>query len=165
MKAKKTVFSKTKVTKIPRADPGAVINYVYLWKSEHEAGLDEGTKARPCAVIYVAEREVSRPSGNVIMKRAAIVPITHTPPAKDVDPARFTALPAKIARLAGLDHRDHWIWVDEVNEFTWPGFDFRPIDKSGEMVFGKMPTAIMEEVVKKMIANVKDKKLKQLPRD
>jgi hypothetical protein len=38
---------------VPFPEPyaGLVIRYSYLWKREHKAGFEEGTKDRPCAVV------------------------------------------------------------------------------------------------------------------
>ncbi len=36
---------------LPEPELGLVIRYSYLWKSEHDAGRDEGSKDRPCAIV------------------------------------------------------------------------------------------------------------------
>ncbi|MGH8294414.1 MAG: hypothetical protein ACRETZ_02760 [Steroidobacteraceae bacterium] len=35
----------------PDPRPGLVIRYAYLWKREHDAGREEGSKGRPCAIV------------------------------------------------------------------------------------------------------------------
>lgn len=36
---------------LPRPEPGLVVSYAYLWRHEHNRGLEEGLKVRPCAVV------------------------------------------------------------------------------------------------------------------
>jgi hypothetical protein len=39
---------------LPRPEPGLVLSYAYLWRHEDNRGLEEGLKARPCAVLLAA---------------------------------------------------------------------------------------------------------------
>jgi mRNA-degrading endonuclease toxin of MazEF toxin-antitoxin module len=63
----------------PKPEAGQVIRYSFLWLSEAEKGLEEGSKDRPCAVVLVVLKNGSRPLVRVL-------PITHTPPS-DLDGA------------------------------------------------------------------------------
>jgi len=38
-------------------------------------------------------------------------------------------LPPAVKKHLGLDEERSWIVVDELNTFTWPGYDLRPIKK------------------------------------
>jgi hypothetical protein len=45
---------------LPIPQPGLVIRYSYLWSAEAQAGKEEGTKDRPCAIILVFAGEQGR---------------------------------------------------------------------------------------------------------
>ena len=90
-----------------------VISYAYLWHHEHRAGREEGVKDRPCVIILATQSA----AGGTTMVRVA--PVTHSPPD---DPAAAVELPQAVKRHLGLDTNRSWIVLDEVNEFTWPGF-------------------------------------------
>jgi hypothetical protein len=51
-----------------------------------------------------------------------VVPVTHSTPD---DPNAAFELPRAVKRHLGLDAARSWVVLDEVNEFTWPGFDLR----------------------------------------
>ncbi len=101
---------------VPRPQPGLVISYAYLWTSEHDRGLEEGRKDRPCAIVAAHQvidgREV-----------VTVVPVTHTPP---LDPADAIETPAALKAYLGLDDLPSWIVITETNDFLWPGPDLRP---------------------------------------
>jgi hypothetical protein len=52
---------------------GWVLRYSYLWAADHEAGVEEGSKDRPCAVIA----SIKSQDGNLFVRA---LPITRTPP-------------------------------------------------------------------------------------
>ena len=58
--------------------PGQVIGYRYLWWSEHRRGHEEGTKQRPCAVVYAVKNEADK-------TRVYVLPITNTKPFETED--------------------------------------------------------------------------------
>lgn len=105
----------------PAPAPGLVIRYSFLWSSEARAGLQEGSKDRPCAIVVAATRSES---GEIAV---LVAPITHAPPQEDDS----VAIPPAIARKLNLDGEQHWIRVDELNEFVWPGYDLRPVSGGG----------------------------------
>jgi hypothetical protein len=102
---------------IPQPEPGLVIRYSYLWLSEYQAGQEEGTKDRPCAVILALDDEDGE-------TRVLVLPITHTPPS---DPSTAVEIPLQTKQRLGLDFERSWIVLSEANEFFWPGADLRPI--------------------------------------
>lgn len=104
---------------LPRPQPGLVISYSYLWRHEHNRGLQEGVKARPCAVVLA----VQTAEGRTIV---TVAPMTHRPPS---DPARAILIPAAVKRHLGLDTEPSWIIADEVNRFAWPGPDLQPVSR------------------------------------
>ena len=100
----------------PRA--GLVIRYAFLWSHEAALGADEASKDRPCAVVVAARQQ----GGEEV--RVIVAPVTHEPPS---DPASAIELPSEVKRLPGLDAARQWLRYEELNRFTWPGFDMRPV--------------------------------------
>ncbi len=115
-----------------------VIRYAYLWRSEHERGLEEGAKDRPCAVLLAVTDEAGD-------RKVIVLPVTHTPPR---DPTLAVEIPPATKRRLGLDDARSWIIIAEANRFTWPGPDLRPM-KSGEastVVYGELPADLFRKV-------------------
>lgn len=54
----------------PAPRPGLVVRYGFLWRHEYEAGADEASKDRPCAVV------VATSSGHTGDIRVVVSPIT-----------------------------------------------------------------------------------------
>jgi hypothetical protein len=91
----------------------------YLWRHEHNRGLEEGLlKARHCALVLTVHAQ----DGRIVV---TVAPMTHAP----ADPTRAVELPAAVKRRLGLDEAASWIIADEVNRFVWPGPDLRPISR------------------------------------
>lgn len=123
---------------LPRPKPGLVIRYQFLWSPEHDRGVTEGAKARPCAIIVAAKMD----EGGEI--RTVVAPVTHRPPA---EPDRSVEIPASVCGQLGLDGGRHWIRIDELNRFSWPGFDLRPIPGSrGRVVYGMLPPRLFDRL-------------------
>lgn len=123
--------------KIPAPQPGLVIRYAFLWSHEKTAGADEASKDRPCAVV-VAARGVD---GDI---RTLVAPITHLAPE---DPSASIEIPAAICRDLGFDAGRHWLRVEELNRFVWPGFDLRPIPgRPDACVYGMLPQALFDQL-------------------
>lgn len=115
-----------------------VIRYAFLWSHEAAVGAEEGRKDRPCAVV-VAVRRQGADEVQVI-----VAPITHEPPA---NPALGIEIPADVRRRLGLDSVRQWLRVEELNRFTWPGFDLRPIPgRDGRWEYGMLPSALFEQL-------------------
>jgi len=126
--------------------PGLVIRYGYVWRDEAARGREEG-KDRPCAVVLAARRD--RDDRITVV----VAPITHTPPD---DPKSAIEIPVGTKRRLGLDDARSWIKTDDLNMFTWPGPDLRPIEpRRGEsrFAYGLLPRALIVE----LIANVRAK--------
>jgi len=122
----------------PAAKPGLVIRYSFLWSHEQDAGAEEGAKDRPCAIVVAAPR---RENGDISV---IVAPITHAPPD---DPADSIELPPAICRSLGLDGHRHWLRLDELNRFAWPGFDLRAIPgRPGQYVYGMLPRSLFEDL-------------------
>ncbi|HET6161335.1 MAG TPA: hypothetical protein VFE34_23535 [Dongiaceae bacterium] len=123
---------------LPEPAPGLVISYSYLWHDEHRAGVEEGRKDRPCAIVVARLDEAGDTS-------VLVVPITHTQPAAD---RHAVKLPLAVKRHLGLDEAPSWIITDELNQFIWPGFDLRPTSRQrpDRFHFGFLPTEIFDAV-------------------
>jgi hypothetical protein len=119
--------------------PGLVIRYAYLWRDEQRRGQDEGSKDRPCVVVLALERAPGR-------TRVVVTPITHTVPEAA---SSAIALPTRTARRLGLDDKPHWIITREVNIFTWPGPDIRPVPARDPptIAYGELPAALSVQVI------------------
>jgi hypothetical protein len=123
----------------PDPKPGLVIRYEFLWSNEADHGAAEGSKERPCAIVVAAyDRD-----GAI---RTIVAPVTHAPPSADAEEASLE-IPAKLCRSLGLDAARHWIRLDELNRFIWPGYDLRPRpDAPDRWEYGMLPKAFYEEM-------------------
>jgi hypothetical protein len=101
---------------LPVPAPGLVICYSYLWREQHEAGADEGRKARPCAIVVATTDD----DGDT---KVYVAPITHSRP----DDIHAVEIPHGVKRRLGLDDQPSWIVTSELNRFIWPGYDLQPI--------------------------------------
>jgi hypothetical protein len=141
---------------IPTPKPAQVIRYAYLWADEHSAGREEGTKDRPVAIVLTVQ------TGSSLL-RVAVVPVTHAPPATGTDAIE---IPRAIKQHLGLDDLPSWIVLDEMNVFLWPGPDLRPADTHGAdtVLFGYLPAGFFRSVRDRVAANIRAKRLHQVPR-
>jgi hypothetical protein len=116
---------------LPTPQPGLVIRYSYLWSAEAQAGKEEGTKDRPCAIILVLAGEQGR-------QRVRVLPVSHSPPH---DPEDGLEIPAVTKARLGLDGERSWIVISEANDFVWPGPDLRPLPGKGleSVAYGFLP--------------------------
>jgi hypothetical protein len=141
----------------PAAKPGLVIRYSFLWSHEKDAGAEEGSKDRPCAIVVAAPR---KDNGDIAV---IVVPVTH---ARPDDPADSLEIPAAICRSLGLDGQGHWLRLDELNTFAWPGYDLRAIPgKAGEYAYGMLPKTLFEDLRTAILDRQKAKSQRVLRRD
>ncbi len=103
---------------------GHVLRYVYLFANEQKAGRDEGVKERFVVVIAIDG------------KRYSVAAITT----KGEGRANALPLPAPVATAGGVAPNSSVV-TDEINIFTWPGFDIRPLMKGKGFVAGRFPPA------------------------
>lgn len=123
---------------LPVPKPGLVIRYSFLWSHEQAAGAEEGAKDRPCAIVVAVRRLETGEIDTVV------APITHALPE---DPAASIEIPAAICKGLGLDSGRHWLRLDELNRFAWPGFDLRPIPGKPERFdYGMLPPTLFEQL-------------------
>ena len=117
---------------LPVPEPGLVIRYSYLWRSEAQRGQEEGLKDRPCAVVLASAQKSSGET------RVMVAAITHSQPSKE---ARAIEVPLKVGQHLGFDAARSWIITSEVNVFTWPGPDLRA-QGPGKFAFGHLPRSL-----------------------
>jgi len=124
---------------LPKPEPGLVIGYSYLWKREALAGLEEGRKDRPCAIILATYEPANR--GH----RVVVAPISHQPP---TDAALALEIPQNVKQALGLDWDRSWVHF-EVNRFLWPGPDLRPVsrDEPSRFAYGHLPPKLFARIV------------------
>jgi hypothetical protein len=127
----------------PEPYAGLVIRYSYLWKREFDAGREEGTKDRPCAIVMTVVDE----DGD---KEVLVLPVTHSSPA---DPADAVEIPAATKSRLGLDGERSWIVITEANEFVWPGPDLRTVPGRDEstIAYGPLPPRFFAHVRDKFL--------------
>lgn len=143
---------------LPLPEPGLIIRYAYLWRSEAFQGEEEGRKDRPCAVVLA--REITE-TGEIL---ALVAPITHTPPEEDTSALE---IPARVKQRLGLDETPSWIITRELNSFSWPGPDIRPIARGeglAKFVYGHLPQKLTDEMIRRVVANVRSGEIKQVRR-
>lgn len=127
----------------PEPHAGLVIRYSYLWKRESDAGREEGTKDRPCAIIMTVVDE----DGD---KEVLVLPVTHSPPD---DRAAAIEIPTATKSRLGLDGERSWIIITEANEFVWPGPDLRAVPGRDEstIAYGTLPPRFFAHVRDKFL--------------
>ncbi|MBL8669205.1 MAG: hypothetical protein JNK11_01015 [Alphaproteobacteria bacterium] len=123
---------------LPTPVPGLLIRYAYLWRREADAGREEASKDRPCAVVLATPVEPGA-------FRTVVLPVTHAQPA---DSAGAVEIPAGTKRRLGMDAGRSWILLSEANIFLWPGPDLRPLPGQGgdSVVIGMLPARLFLHV-------------------
>jgi hypothetical protein len=140
----------------PAPLPGLVIRYSFLWSREARGGATEGRKDRPCAIVVAVPRDEH---GDM---RVAVVPITHTAPQ---DPGTSIALPVAVKTALGLDPEPSWVCLDELNVFSWPGYDLRSISGTNRIDYGPLPQPLFEQIRRGVVALNRARRAKRVDRD
>jgi hypothetical protein len=123
---------------LPLPRVGLVIRYAFLWSHEAARGSDEARTDRPGAVVVAARQQ----GGEEV--RVVVAPVTHAP---TPDSASAIELPSDVKRLLGLDAARQWLRFEELNPFTWPGFDMRPVPgRAGQWDYGMLPRSLFEQL-------------------
>jgi hypothetical protein len=140
----------------PEPYPGLVIRYSYLWKREFDAGQDDGSKDRPCAIVMA----VVDADGD---KDVWVLPITHSAPTNPLDAIE---IPTVTKNRLGLDSERSWIVITEVNEFVWLGPDLRSIPgrDASTIAYGTLPPRFFAHVRDQFLERDKAKKSARVKR-
>ena len=141
---------------LPKPEPGLVIRYSYLWRTEYLKGREEGVKDRPCAIILTTQMR----SGET---GVTVLPITHSEP---VNAAHALEIPQIVKSRLGLDSTRSWVMLDESNEFTWPGPDLRllPGGDLSTVAYGMLPPNFFNMLRNRYAAAVRAYQSKNIPR-
>ena len=136
---------------LPTPEPGLVVAYAYLWRTEHQQGREEGAKDRPCAIVLTASDD----EGDTIV---TVAPITHTPPGQ---PDEAVEIPQPTKQRLGLDAERSWVMVNEVNRFVWPGPDLRPVSREqpDRFDYGMLPPGLFRQVRTMLLTCAKAQRL------
>lgn len=88
-----------------------------------------------------------------------VAPITTEPPGAET---HAVEVPARVRDYLGLDADGSWIVCDELNSFTWPGPDIRPVRAAGDRspFYGKIPGRLYEQVRGKLAEVAQGQRLK-----
>ena len=141
---------------LPSPEPGLVISYEYLWRHEHDAGLEEDRKNRPCVMILLVEKS----DGKTVV---TVAPITHSP-SKYM--ATAIEIPVKVKENLKLDSMSSWLILSEANTFIWPGYDLRLIPGSKQnYTYGYLPPKLFELIKTKLLALAKSRHSPAISRD
>jgi hypothetical protein len=116
-------------------------------------GLKKAAKTVQASSCYA-----SRAKQAVIV---TVLPITHSPPK---DKTSAIEIPRAIKTHLGLDDASSWIVLTEGNDFVWPGYDLRKVQKSDEYTYGFLPPRFLEQIVKAVTALHQTAKMKIAPR-
>ena len=143
---------------IPEPKPGLVIRYAFLWSSEEDHGSVEATKDRPCAIVVAAYNQ----AGAI---QTIVAPVTHSPPAWDSKAASLE-IPAAICKSLGFDDGRHWLRLEELNRFMWPGYDLRPRpDDPNRWDYGMLPKDLFEKMRVRIVELDRERKNRIMKRD
>lgn len=123
-----------------RPTAGQVIRYAFLWSHEADNGREEARKDRPAAVVVAIPRDDHT--------QVIVAPITHTLPD---NPEAAIEIPSDVKGQLGLDDEQSWLRADEINRFTWPGYDLRPVPGKDTVVYGKLPPGLYTRLKNKII--------------
>ena len=142
---------------IPRPEPGLVIPYAYLWRHEHRKGLEEARKTRPTVIVLAVHNEKSG------ALRVTVAAITHTAPAKN---AEAIELRPRVKQALGLDDQRSWVILDEVNQFTWPGYDLRPVPGTKDrFAYGFIPPRLYDAIISRLLDLATMRRVAEISRD
>lgn len=141
---------------LPHPEPGLVISCAYLWRHEQAEGHVEGRKNGPCVIVLAVETQ-----DDAIV--VTVAPITHRAP---TDAATAVEIPARVKRHLGLDDERSWVIVQEVNTFTWPGHDLRPVAPGRTHVdHGFLPPRLFDTVRTAMLDLIVQRRRERTSRD
>jgi len=103
-------------------------------------------------VVLAAQK---RPHGTELV----VVPVTTRPPNAGI---AAVEMPPRVREHLGLGDARCWIMCDEMNRFTWPGPDIRPIRSAGDVspFYGKIPARLYEQLRGRLAEVAKTQRLK-----
>ncbi|WPH23722.1 type II toxin-antitoxin system PemK/MazF family toxin [Variovorax paradoxus] len=140
----------------PVPEVGLVVSFAYLWSHEQQSGSTEGAKNRPCVIVTAVEDV----EGQAVV---TVSPITHSQPE---DASSGIEIPSRVKSHLGLDGERSWVILTEVNRFTWPGYDLRPIAAGDSRVdYGFLPPALFDQIKAGILTTIRSGKRTTTSRD
>jgi hypothetical protein len=78
-----------------------------------------------------------------------VVPVTTREPRRGDEAIE---MPARVRQHLGLTDERCWIIVNELNRFTWPGPDIRPVRREGDVNprYGAIPARLFDQARAKL---------------
>jgi len=140
----------------PAPRPGLVIRYRFLWSREAKAAATEGRKDRPCAIVVAVPRDQH---GDI---RVVVVPVSYKAPHDDDAGIELSAV---VKEALGLDAEACSVVLDEMNVFSWPGYDLRPIAGTDRVDYGVLPQQMFEQTRRGVVELDRARKLRRVGRD
>ena len=140
----------------PAPVPGLVIRYSFLWSREARTGATEGRKDRPCAIVVAIPKdeyrrhEGCRRSGNAQRSSGS----NDLSTASGGSQNRF-----------GAQSNSSWVCLDELNVFSWPGYDLRVISGTDRIDYGHLPKSLFEAIRRGVLDLHRARRTKQIVRD
>ena len=96
-------------------------------------------------------------------QQVAVVPITHSPP-QDLNTA--IEIPPRVKQHLRLDGERSWVVLDELDVFTWPGYDLRPISRDDRRIdYGLLPPRLFDLLIAKFAELDEQGKVHRTSRD
>jgi hypothetical protein len=141
---------------LPRPHPGLVICYEFLWGHQHEAGMTQGEKRRPCVIVLTVEDRM----GDTVV---TVAPITHSEPD---DPRHGVEIPRRLKDYLGLDQARSWVIATDLNEFIWPGDYVFPVPggRLDQYEYGTVTQSLLT-TINTLIADLDGSEIHRIPRD
>ena len=94
--------------------------------------------------------------------QVTVAPVTHRKPkSKETG----IEIPQRVKAHLGLDAEKSWVILDEVNQFTWPGFDLRLIPKTKRYDYGFLPPRLFEQIKTGILDLILKRRAKIVNRD
>jgi hypothetical protein len=123
---------------LPKPRPGLVIGYDFLFREQADVQIENANKPHPAAVILVVRQGAQ--------ERVRVVATSHVPPSPAEAAFRLKLTSAE-CREMGLDTRDQWINLRDINAFDWPGYDLVRSAPGNSYVYGAMSKGTFARVV------------------
>jgi len=141
---------------LPRAEPGLVVRYDYLWSRRAQHAADSADKARPACLLFAVVAQDG-------MTEVLILPITHAPPtADDIG----VEIPRRVKQALGLDDAPSWIIVTDGNRDVWPSPDLQQVPgAAGRFHYGILPRPLFRQVRDAFAAAFRSRRVSLIDRD
>jgi hypothetical protein len=140
--------------RLPKAEPGLVFRYDFLWQCEAAKGGKSG-KVRPACLLVALED----PAGS---SSVVVLPITHSEPKAGTEGIE---IPAAVCKNLGLDEDRSWVIVSEYNVDDWPNGGISPVPgRHGAFTYGYLSPRLLESIKRKFVDVIRQGRAKTVRR-